>query len=451
MKTIGRYIVRGLLGRGGMSKVYKVELPVIHKITALKLLDPDPLLVQLMGWDQLRGQFEQEAVTMAGLHHPNIVAIHDFDSHEGRPFYVMDFLASNLGALMGESGQVERQSRIIPTDQALHYIRQTITGIGCLHDAGIIHRDIKPYNLLITEHDTIKIGDFGLSKLRGEKFSGPSNLNVGSPFYAAPEQEADPDQADRCSDLYAAGVILFRMLTGHLPRMDAGGEPRASQWNSDLDEHWDRFLTKAMMPDPRRRFAEARVMLGALDRLHDHWESHKSSSCRIPQMASTSARTGPRVRPLRQTPLKARPSEARDDFGADALWRPETYAIHRLQDNGDGTVTDEANMRVWQQSGSDYSRTWQSARAYVAELNAAAFAGRNDWRLPTIAELMTLLRPPPKVGDLCLAPIFDPAQRWLWSADRCSFVCAYYVDVGLGFIGWQDFSAPLFVRAVASL
>ena len=189
MKRIGRYLIRGLLGRGGMGKVYKVELPAIGKIAALKLLDPDPVVAKLLGIERLRNLFISEARTMSGVNHPNIVAIHDFDWHAEKPFYVMDFFANNLGAMIGESYRTEVPSRRIVVDKALDYTRQTLDGLACLHDAGIYHRDIKPFNLLVTAWDTIRICDFGLSKLRGEAYAGPANLNVGSPYYAAPEQE----------------------------------------------------------------------------------------------------------------------------------------------------------------------------------------------------------------------------------------------------------------------
>ena len=124
MRRIGRYIIRGLLGRGGMGKIYKVELPVIGKIFALKLLDPDPLVAKLLGIERLTDLFFSEARNMAGLNHPNIVAIHDFDQHDEKPFYVMDFFANNLGTMIGESHRIESPSRPLAVDKALDYVRQ---------------------------------------------------------------------------------------------------------------------------------------------------------------------------------------------------------------------------------------------------------------------------------------------------------------------------------------
>jgi serine/threonine protein kinase len=126
MKTIGRYIIRGLLGRGGMGKVYKVEFPVIGRIAALKLLDPDPLVEQLMGKETIGALFEKEAVTMAGLNHPHIVSIGDYDHDRDKRFYIMDFFANNLGTMMGESYTVEPPQDPYPWTGPFDYTRQCL-------------------------------------------------------------------------------------------------------------------------------------------------------------------------------------------------------------------------------------------------------------------------------------------------------------------------------------
>jgi serine/threonine protein kinase len=452
MKKIGRYIVRGILGYGGMGKVYKVELPTIGKIAALKHFNPDPLVVQLMGLVSLRALFTSEAVTIARLQHPNIVAIHDFDQEQGNPFFVMDFFANNLGNMMGESYRVESPSRILNPDKAIDYARQTLEGLACLHDAGITHRDIKPYNLLVTAHDIVKICDFGLSKLRGEAFSGPKNLNVGSPYYAAPEQAIDPDCCDERADIYPVGVMLYRMLTGRLPAVEGrkpGYQP-CGFWNPDLDDKWDALIRRAIDPRPEARFAGADEMLSALHELESHWKARKEKSCQLtpdPLFESPPDRMPPQIR---NTPLKLRPSEAARRFRVDRLWRPKTYTRNSFEIRDDGTITDHATGLMWQQAGSRYPGTWQYADTYVGDLNRRRFADRSDWRLPTINELITLLRPKHSAIDLCIAPQFDQRQRWIWSIDRRSFVAAYYIDMELGFVGWQDCSAPYYTRAVCS-
>lgn len=451
MKRIGRYVIRGLLGRGGMGKIYKVELPDLGKVFALKLLDPDPLVAKLMGIEKLTTLFVSEARTMARLNHPNIVAVHDLDRHDEKPFYVMDFFANNLGTIIGESQRVEAPSRKMDIDKALGYVRQTLNGVAGLHDAGIYHRDIKPFNLLVTAWDTVKLCDFGLSKLRGETFQGPANLNVGSPFYAAPEQEKNPDEVDQSADLYSVGVIFYRMLTGLLPYTaeDRGALRPASRINEDLDERWDRFLAKAVSVAAEERFADAAEMLTALDELTQHWEDRKERICAMPAEPPAPKAHRHAMTPIRKTPLKVPQRRAAELFGLDRLWRPKHYIQSNYESEPRSQlVTDRATGLTWQRSGSSHCVSWHQANAYIDHLNQTAWQGHRRWRLPTVNELTTLLQPTPQGDRMCIAPLFDTTQRWIWSADRRTYITAYYADIELGFIGWHDFSAPFYARAV---
>jgi serine/threonine-protein kinase len=443
MKRIGHYIVRGLLGRGGMGKVFRVEIPPIGKIAALKLLDPQPALVSLLGMQRLRGLFLAEAVALAGLEHPNIVAIREFGEAAGRPFYIMDYFFSNLGRLIGETRRSEEPSRTIRLDRAIDLTRQTLSGLACLHHFGIVHRDIKPFNLLIDAHGTVKICDFGLSRLHGEPTAAPRQLKVGSPWYAAPEQESDPDAAGPRADLYAVGVTLVRMLTGALP----GVPPAApSAANPDLDAVWDAFLLRAIDADPGRRFASADQMRCALEDLERDWQKRRERICRL---APRPPAPPPARRSLRAAPGRIDPARARMEFGVDRLWRPEPVVANELVAAGPGALRDRATGLIWQQSGSPYPLTWPAARAYVAELERRGPCAGRGWRLPTAPELLSLLSRTPHGEEFCMAPTFDDRQTTLWSADRRSFTAAWYVDVAMGFAGWQDFSARIYVRAVA--
>jgi serine/threonine protein kinase len=446
MKYIGKYKIRGLLGRGGMGRIYKVEHPLIGKIFALKMLRPHPLLLNLMGREKIVDMFKAEAVTMAGLRHPNIIEILDYDESGGNPFYLMEYYVNNLGDMIGETYRTDQPSRKIRIEKVVHYAAQTLSGLDCLHHAGIIHRDIKPYNLLVTDQDTIKICDFGLSKIRGEKFSGPPNLKVGSAWYAPPEQEEAPDSVDFSSDLYAAGVTIYRMLTGILP---SGDYLPVGRFNSDLDDAWDDFLAKATAPNPVHRYVTAAQMLADLQQLETAWLEKKEQICRLPEPDKT-AGAGPvtmRVRPRSQC-IKVDPRNARQTFGLDDLWRPARYLNNAFVLSRDETVTDRATGLVWQQAGSKLPVNRPQAVAYIEQLNASNFTGSRAWRLPTVEELMTLLTELPQGEDLCIEPIFEPTQKWIWSCDRRSFTAGWYLSVDLGYVAWQDFTGYRYVRAV---
>jgi serine/threonine-protein kinase len=447
MKYIGKYEILGLLGRGGMGKILKVRLPVIGKVAALKVLAPNPFLVDILGMDRIEALFLSEAVNMAALRHHHLLEIWDFDKDDGRYFYTMDYYCNNLGVMMGESTQAELPSRIIPTDRAIRYVRQTLEGLACLHHAGIVHRDIKPFNILITDQDTVKIGDFGLSKLRGESADSPRNLKIGSPFYAPPEQETDPDHVDFSADLYAVAVMLYRMLTGCLPQTSPAP---LSRINSDTDENWDEFLFKAISPKPQDRFSSARQMIEALEMLESDWIIRKEKACNFldSRQAKPSPNSGPDSFRPRIEPVRISPGKARVFFGLDDLWRPRQNSTSRFHALDGHRILDQSTGLTWQQAGSPYPLTWIQAKAYIQNLNSMQSAGADSWRLPTIDELMSIVTHPSQGLDLCMESVFDPSQKWLWSADKRSFMAAWYLSMDLGFVSWQDMTGYYYVKGV---
>jgi serine/threonine protein kinase len=448
LKSIGKYMIRGLLGRGGMGRVFRVEVPVIGKMAALKLMDPHPLLVDLLGVENIRNRFVAEAGTMARLRHRNIAEVIGFGESDGRPYYLMSYYFHNLGAWIGETLRSEVPSRIIRVDRCIDCGLQILEGLECLHYHGIIHRDIKPYNLLITDDGTVKICDFGLSKLRGEVFDAPPNLKVGTPEYAPPEQAAAPEDVDVSADLYAVGVTLYRMLTGRLP----GEAPQpASHRHPDLNENWDRFLFRSFAPRRADRYASATAMKNDLLKLAANWKQGMDDTCRIssPEKKAEIPSATPKKPPLRSRPIKIGPAAGMAHFSLNPLGRPKIYSRSELHADTE-SIYDAATGLLWQRSGSPYPMPWHRVDEYIKELNREKCRGRNDWRLPTISELVSLMIPPPQQADFCIAPLFSLRQRWLWSCDRKSFTEAWYVNVELGYVSWMDFSASLDVRAVCS-
>jgi serine/threonine-protein kinase len=445
MRIIDCYVVKGLLGRGGMGQVFKVQIPVIEKAVALKILAPAGPLVEILGMAALEKRFIGEAVTMARICHPHVAEVIGFGRHEGRPYYLQEYYGNHLGLVLGETHRPEEPSRRLPLPRAARYAGQLLEGLARLHHDGIVHRDIKPHNLLLNPEDRIRIGDFGLSKVRGERFAVPASLRVGSPGYAAPEQERDPEAVTPAADLYAAGVVLYRMLTGVLP--EDSRQP-LNRLNPDLDNAWKAFFGKALDPEPRRRFASAEAMRETLERLEAAWQARLADTCRLapfPQPPPDAARTAI----PRRVPLKTGHRHNRAQLGLDRLWRPAAWSSGTLRRLDAQVVEDPRSGLLWQYRGSPYPLAWHAARDYVAGLNHRGLAGRTDWRLPTIPELSTLLRPPPSGSDHCLEPVFHPEPQHLWSCDRRAFTTAWYVSLDLGYVAWQDMGCSQHVKAVA--
>jgi serine/threonine-protein kinase len=450
MRTIGKYIVQGLLGRGGMSVVYKALLPVVDKVVALKAMSPHPTLLDLWGEESIRRRFTAEAAIMGSMRHPHVVEILDFDFALGRPFFTMEHHPRSVGELLGEGLRMEAECRILPVDHAIRYARELLVGLGRLHRAGLIHRDIKPHNLLIDDEGRLKISDLGLSKLRGETSEGaPPNLVLGSPFYAAPEQVSDAEGVDFRADIYSAGVVIHRMITGRFPE-DMSGAP--SQMHPDAESVWDAFLSRAVHREPDGRFSGTEEMLDALEGLTDSWRDTRARFCeqfasRVSRREQVTAEESPRPRSI---PLKVTPGKAPEIFGCDRLWRPRRFSDSlSFQEKASGSLYDPVSGLTWQGSGSTDPVNWREARAYVKRLNRDAFAGIDTWRLPTVDELFSSLDPPVLNASRCADHHFDRTKTCVWSSDRRSYGSAWYVDVELGFAAWGDFSSRFFVRAVS--
>jgi serine/threonine-protein kinase len=222
-------------------------------------------------------------------------------------------------------------------------------------------------------------------------------------------------------------------------------------FNADLDVPWDAWMQHAMAVQPRDRFASAEAMGQALDALAAHWDAQKERACAVPVDCPRTPATFPASVTPRSTPIKASPRQAIALFKLDSLWRPERYATSTFTTSSDDIVIDQAAGLAWQRAGSPFPRTWQQSGRYVQRLNDRCLAGCTAWRLPTIDELLTLLRPPAMAMDLCVPAVFAADQRRLWSADRRSYAAAYYVDSEMGYVGWQDFSALFHVRGVCAL
>lgn len=135
-------------------------------------------------------------------------------------------------------------------------------------------------------------------------------------------------------------------------------------------------------------------------------------------------------------------------FRLDSLWRPLCFVKNKFEIRSDETVQDLLSGLIWQSAGTLFPVNWNNASSYVKTLNNKNFGGHDNWRLPTIDELLTLVSRTPHGEDLCIQPVFDQKQKWLWSCDRRSYTAAWYVSMEMGFVSSNDFSSFYFAKGV---
>ncbi len=263
-KVVGdRYELGDLLGSGGMGQVWRAYDRRLGRWVALKLLSID------VPDTRSRQRFSREAQAAASFSHPNAVIVYDFGEEDNRPYIVMELVeGSTLADLLAERGA-------LPGPEAVSIGEQVLDALGAAHHKGLVHRDVKPSNVLLTPEGRVKLADFGIAKAVGAAASGLTATGevLGTPHYLSPEQAAGEPATPR-SDLYATGVLLYEMLagtppfTGESPLAVALAHQRTAppplRGRADVDPALATAVERALEKDPDRRYPDATSMRAAL-------------------------------------------------------------------------------------------------------------------------------------------------------------------------------------------
>ncbi len=259
-----RYEILARLARGGMATVYRSFDRRLHRIVAVKVMHEG------LGDDvDFAAKFDREARAAARLSHPNVVSVFDQGTEDGRPYIVMEFVEGRTLRSV-----ISREAPLPPL-RALEYIEPAVRALAAAHEAGLVHRDVKPENVLIAERGTVKVTDFGLAKaITAQTATATQGLLIGTVSYLPPELVMS-GKADARSDVYSAGIVLFELLTGRKPH--TGDTPIAVAYShvhnevpapssvqtdakTPIPPYLDALVIACTKRDPRHRPADARAL-----------------------------------------------------------------------------------------------------------------------------------------------------------------------------------------------
>ena len=266
IEKLGRYVIVEEIGQGAMGVVYKAVDPLIDRTVAIKTINLDLSKEELVNFEK---RFQREVQSAGKLNHPNIVTVYDVGRTEGVAYMAMEFLEGKELREILDSGVV------LPIEKVMHITTQVAEGLGFAHEHGIVHRDVKPSNVMVLKNGLVKITDFGIAQMSSATRT-ISGMVMGSPKYMSPEQVVG-QAVDGRSDIFSLGIMLYEMLTGKTPFSgdnisaimyqilnDEPIPPRT--FNQSIPESINFIVLKALSKHPDQRYQNAKEMARDLKR-----------------------------------------------------------------------------------------------------------------------------------------------------------------------------------------
>jgi len=260
-----RYEILELLGTGGMSSVYKAKDPHLDRVVAVKIIHP-----HLSVSDDFIRRFRAEAQSVAQLRHPNIVQVFDFDTSDDTAFIVFEFVPGEN--LQERLARMTEQGRVMPAEEVTSISGQIAGALDYAHERGLVHRDVKPANILLDVHGDAMLADFGIVKITDDVQHTATGAVVGTARYMSPEQ-IKGGQLDGRSDLYSLGIAMFEMASGQLPyRAESAmtimimhvNDPVPDMDGAGIADPLGAVITRTLAKNPEDRFATGSDLAAAL-------------------------------------------------------------------------------------------------------------------------------------------------------------------------------------------
>lgn len=271
---LDHFTIVGEIGRGGMGTIYKALDEMLNRHVAIKIIHP-----LLANDDQLMERFKTEAMTQAQLNHPNIVTVHSFNRIGADFVMVMEYVD-------GQSlKEIISKEHFLQIGVAIAIMKSVLAGLAYAHDKQVIHRDVKPANILIGDNGTVKLLDFGIAKIFGTQGMTKTGALIGTPWYCSPEQILG-EEMDYRTDIYSASITFYQMITGRVPfDSETNSEyqiqkaqletppPRPSLYNGMINRQLEHIVLKGLAKKKEKRYASAKEMAEDLKKIEGDYRS----------------------------------------------------------------------------------------------------------------------------------------------------------------------------------